>query len=475
MTESVDLKEQHVRVINEQNTLVQKHTEGGSAAVDFHHRISLMAKKPATPRTPVRQIALFQTPDVPRPYKKAVQVVHSKPRAPLSLVQRKVSNAWLKNAVQTSPDEDGFWSLRIADLAEDIGFDSNNREYLRDSALELMRIVFEWDVVASVGKRVKWNASVLFPDVQMTSEHIRYRISTQLREQVLNPDMYAMIDMNIVKKFRKAPSLAIYEFCVRFERIGRTAEIPWETFRDMVLGESSESKSYLEYKYFKQKVLKPSIAEVNAQADMQIELKETLEGRRIRNLSFEVVKTGPPQLEVVIDDERVMVLVGEMVKIGLLQSEAKRLVGNYSVDELTAALEFLKRRISDKRAAPVENPAAYLRQALKNNWAIVDANISPGKTKAPAASKTSKADKLLEQYMAEQLKQSDLYFKELDASDQDALIVRYNNQQPTAGLKIGKKAGKGAQVAFFTWLGIETWGHPTPEQLLEFATERLMS
>lgn len=435
-----------------------------------------MAKQPAAPRTAVRQIALFQTPDIPRPYKKAVQVVHSKPRAPLSLVQRKVSNAWLKNAVQTTPDEEGWWSLRIADLAEDIGFDSNNREYLRQSALELMRIVFEWDVVASAGKRVKWNASVLFPDVQMTSDQIRYRISSQLKDQVLNPDMYAMIDMNIVKKFRKAPSLAIYEFCVRFERIGRTAEIPWETFRDMVLGESTESKSYLEYKYFKQKVLKPSIAEVNAQADISIVLKETLEGRRIRNVAFDIVKSGPPQLEVAIDDERVLLLVGEMVKIGLLQSEAKRLAGLHSVEELSAALDFLKRRMGDKRAAPVENPAAYLRQALKNKWAIVDAPAgSAVKARAPSAPKTSKADRLMEQYMAEQLKQSEEYFKELDASDQDALLARYNDQQPTAGLRIAKKSGKGAKVSFFTWLGIETWGHPTPEQLLEFATEKLLA
>lgn len=434
-----------------------------------------MAKRSDDRRTTVRQIALFQTPEVPKPYKKAVQVVHSKPRAPMSLVQRKVSNSWLKNAVQNRPDEEGWWSIRIADMAEDIGFDSNNREYLRDSALELMRIVFEWDVVAAEGKRAKWKASVLFPDVEMTTDQVRYRISTQLRDQVLNPDMYAMIDMNVVKKFKRASSLALYEFCVRFERIGRTAEIPWESFRDMVLGESSEAKSYLEYKYFKQKVLKPSVAEVNAQADIRVELKETLEGRRIKNIAFDVQKSGPAQLEVVVDDERVMQLVGEMVKIGLLQSEAKRLSSQHRTEELAAAVAYVKRRIADKRAAPVENPAAYLRQALKNNWAIVETEAkSVDHASGPVTSKASKANKLQEQYMAEQLKQADAYFMELDTADQEALIQRYNDQQAVAGLKITKKAGKASKVAFFTWLGIETWGHPTQEELLEFATEKLM-
>lgn len=442
----------------------------------------VMPKRSPTQRsTSVRQIALFQAPDIPRPYKKAVQVVHSKPRAPLSLVQRKVSNAWLKNAIQTAPDADGWWSLRIADLAMDIGFDSNNREYLRDSALELMRIVFEWDVVAGAGKRAKWNASVLFPDVQMTSDQIKYRISSQLKDQVLNPDIYAMIDMNIVKKFRRASSLAIYEFCTRFERIGHTAEIPWESFRDMILGESSESKSYQEYKYFKQKVLKPSIAEVNSQADITISLREATEGRRIKAIAFDIIKTSPPQIETSIDDGRVLVLVGEMVKVGLLQSEAKRLAQNHSVEELTAAMDFLRKRMADKRSAPVAKPAAYLRMVLKNGWAIVDEAAvgslatSRDAEAAAKAGKASKAQMLLEQYMAEQLRQAEAYFNELDAADQESMIERYNTQQSVPGLKVGKKAGKGAKVAFFTWLGIETWGHPSPEQLLEFATERLVT
>lgn len=441
----------------------------------FHPRMQFMAKRSDTPRTAIRQIALFQVPEVPKPYKKAVQVVHSKPRAPMSLVQRKVSNSWLKNAVQNKPDEEGWWSIRIADMATEIGFDSNNREYLRDSALELMRIVFEWDVVAVEGKRPKWKASVLFPDVEMTAEVVRYRISTQLRDQVLNPDMYAMIDMNVVAKFRRAPSLALYEFCVRFERIGRTAEIPWESFRDMVLGESSEAKSYLEYKYFKQKVMKPSVAEVNSQADIQVELMETHEGRRIKNIWFTVHKPGPPQLEVVIDDERVMKLVGEMVNIGLLQSEAKRLTTQHQFEELSAAVAYVKRRMADKRAPTVENPGAYLRQALKNNWAIVDTPAATADVKkALPGRKASAADKLIEQYMAEQLKQAEGYFNELDAADQDALIQRYNAQQEVPGLRIGAKAGKAAKTAYFTWVGLETWGQPSQQQLLEFATEKLM-
>ncbi len=112
-----------------------------------------------TPPTDL-QIQLFRLPEVPEPYKKAVEVVHSKPHAPMSLVHRKLLNAWLKNAVEQPPDKDGWWTISIVEMSESIGFDSNNRTYLTSAARELMSIVFEWDLMAEMKRRTSWKASV---------------------------------------------------------------------------------------------------------------------------------------------------------------------------------------------------------------------------------------------------------------------------------------------------------------------------
>jgi plasmid replication initiation protein len=94
--------------------------------------------------------------------------------------------------------------------------------------------------------------------------------------------------MNVVRRFRRASSLAIWEFCLHFEKSGRTAEIEWEVFRDMVLGESPENKTYLEYKYFKSKVVKPAVAEINLTSDHTIGLVESKIGKRISTISFRI-------------------------------------------------------------------------------------------------------------------------------------------------------------------------------------------
>ncbi|MFX8957410.1 RepB family plasmid replication initiator protein, partial [Acinetobacter baumannii] len=90
---------------------------------------------------------------------------------------------------------------------------SNNRQYLKESAEALMRIVFEWDVMSPTNKR-PWKASVMFPEVEIHADVIRYQISSQLRELIVKPEIYAVIDMNVVRRFRRASSLAIWEFCV---------------------------------------------------------------------------------------------------------------------------------------------------------------------------------------------------------------------------------------------------------------------
>jgi hypothetical protein len=413
---------------------------------------------------PSGQISLFSVQETPDPFRKAVQVLHSKPKSPLSLLQRKLGNAWLKNAIENQPDKDGWWQLGIKTLATDIGFDSNNRQYLKESAEALMSIVFDWDVIAPADKKIKWKASVLFPEVEVLSDAVRYQFSSQMRELMINPEIYALIDMNIVRKFRRAASLGIWEFCVRFERIGRTSEVPWEKFRDMILGESADNKTYKEYKFFKSKVLNPAIIEINTASNHTIALVESKIGKRVSLIGFSV--TRKVNLEQEVEDDRLAVMVSELIKFGIPQSEARKIARENTFDVIKGALDYTKRRISDKKAAKVENPAAYFRNALANRYALAE-DIS--RQSLEPHQKTEKAVDIKTAYANHQLSEAEGYFQELDPDEQAALINAYNAQQTSATLQLKKKATKLAQVGFFHWLSKQTWGEASAEDLLAFA------
>lgn len=411
------------------------------------------------------QIPLFASKEVPDAFRKAVEILHNKPKAPLSLLQRKLFNALVKHAIESQPDDRGWWTVSLMDLQEDVGFDSNNREYIKESARALMNIVFEWDVMAPHTKRGTWKASVLFPDVELHPDQLKFQVSSHLRDLMLKPDVYAMIDMSIVRRFRRASSLAIWEFCVRYEKIGRTAEQDWEMFRDMVLGETADAPTYKEYKYFKSKVLNPSISEINAEANITIELFESKVGRRVSTIRFEV-KRKETDGEIIEEGSPDLELLGEMLRLGILQSEARKLLRSYGPQKVRNAVAYTKRRLGDKRADKLERPGAYFRHALQHGY-VVDGEAQ-GTAPSPTKPQAPKVD-FRERYIQSQMKLAEGYFGELDHADQGLLIERYNEWQAIPAMRLGKKVGKASEAAFMRWLAVDLWGEPTSEQLLEFA------
>lgn len=417
-------------------------------------------------KPPRGQIALFQVSEVPNQYRKAVQVLHSKPTKQLTLLQRKIMNSWLKNAVDTKPNENGWWTIPIATVLKDLDFNSHNRDHLKQSALELMSVVFEWDLLASEDRRVNWKASVLFPEVESDDRFIRYQISSQMLSVVKEPSIYALIDLNIQNKFKRATSVALYEFCFRYEKLKATKAVGWTVLRDMMVGGSS---SYKEYKYFKAKVLKHAIFEINTHSNISIELIEHKLGRVVQDLEFTVErkKLDLPVSEIQNEDQ--LNLVGQMGELGVPQSEAKKLLTKFDQPLLVGAIDYTRKRMADTTSGELENPGAYFRAALNNGWG------APVEVK-PAKSDQRKNDfnsKLLERYNLSQQSEAEKYFNELNKEDQSILMDRYNQQQEVASLKVKTKATKASKVAFFQWLAIDTWGQPTQEDLLNFATALL--
>lgn len=434
----------------------------------------MATEKPAgrsrkTPDSTHDQKPLFAGDAAPDAFKKAVEVVHSKPKALMGNLERKMANAWMKRAVQREPDPDGFWSIGLKELAVDVGFTSNNSEHLKDVARTLMTIVYEWDVVSTQARSALWKASVLFPDVEIKTGVIRFQIGHQLREHIRNPEIFALIDMNVIRKFQRTSSTALYENCVRFVRVGRTPEFPWETFRDMLLGEGSGEGTYSQYKYFKSKVLGPSIVEVNALSDIEITLIEQKIGRAIVSVKFAIKRKHSAMLEnadVPID------LVSELVQLGLMQSEAKRLFKNKSVIEVREALAYTRSRMgSGKKGTPLQNPAAYFRTALESGWKLQPVeDIAPAKEVNPLPQPHSQ-DLIRSEYQRVHFERAKTEFAEFDAPDQTQLINEYNAQQPTKALKLNAtKPSKAAEAGFFSWMVKRNYGEPTAEALLDFAS-----
>lgn len=432
-----------------------------------------MARKKAGAGDAEKQGALvFQQGQPPDLFRKAVPAIHIAPKSgSISLQQRKMFSSLIKNAIRQDSLEPGrsSFEITISALSQDVDLNSNNTEYVKETINSLISTVVNWDYLTQ-DKRSIWKASGLLAGAELERSVLRYTFSEQIRGELLNPEIYAMIDMRITRQFRKAHSLALWENVVRYEAVGMTARFPLATLRDLILGQDTSAQSYKLYKQFKSRVLVPCIKEVNEISDHIFELIEHKVGRSVVAIQFRVTRkpeTDPSQ------DLRANegVLIGEMSKFSIPVSEARRLLKQYGEEKIRTAVAYTAARVAQKNAAPLANVAAYFRKALMQGYQLPGATVPTSSAASSDAARARESqDQVKDRYIAAKIADARGYFNELEYDDQTALIQRYNDSVGMDKLKVStsKVPTKMASTNFFRWLVLDTWGQPTAADLLEF-------
>lgn len=430
-----------------------------------------MARKKADAGDADKQGALiFQQGQPPDLFRKAVPAIHIAPKSgSISLQQRKMFSSLIKNAIRQDSLETGrsSFEITISALSQDVDLNSNKTEYVKETINSLISTVVNWDYLTQ-DKRSIWKASGLLAGAELERSVLRYTFSEQIRGELLNPEIYAMIDMRITRQFRKAHSLALWENVVRYEAVGLTARFPLATLRDLILGQDTSAQSYKLYKQFKSRVLVPCIKEVNEISDHNFELIEHKVGRSVVALQFRVTRkpeTDPSQ-ELRANET---VLIGEMSKFSVPVSEARRLLKQYGEEKIRTAVAYTAARVAQKNAAPLANVAAYFRKALMQGYQLPGANAAAG-TNTDSGKARESQDQVKDRYIAAKIAEARAYFNELEYDDQTALIKRYNETVGMDKLKVStaKVPSKMASTNFFRWVVLDTWGQPTAADLLEF-------
>lgn len=411
-------------------------------------------------------------------FRKSVVVVNSRANGPLTLVQRKIMNSWLLHAVKTPPDSTGWWTISVAETCEDIGFDSKNTQHLKQAADEIGQLKFDWDVFGDEKRDYIYKKSSLFPEIEIFNRsntlYFRFQISSEVREKVLDPQIFSIIDMHIVRNFRRAYALAIWEHCIRSTKFGTTKPLDWKNFRDAILGVSSDSKSYQQYKFFKSRILKECIEEINTVSEHSIDLVEIKKGRSVEKIYFSVKRRdGKDESQETSLPEGATIMLGRMINFGIPQAEAKQLLSNYGEDSIGAAIEYTSKRINKARLPKLESAAAYFKGALQKGYAaVIEESEKQHPSKSAAKKEEKKASLDLPTLFARHRRNSaKVIFDEIDQAEKEALIERYNCQQDKTTLKWGKRKNRAVELAFLDWMALDMWGVAAPDEILAFGSE----
>lgn len=295
-------------------------------------------KEPATTKSTTSPPQLF------RKNAGAIQIWNS-----ISILQRKAFSALLINAYEDLPNLSIVsHQIPVSVLAHLSGFNSNNTQYLKDALTGLVTTALQWNIQRVDGKEA-WAVSATLASARIQDGMVIYSFSHELRTRLYNPDVYAQLDLSIIREFRSGYALALYENCKLFSGEGETPDFTPRDLRGL-LG-AGDNPAYDNFGRFMDKVIKPATAEVNRLSDLHVEPILTRESRRVTAVRFKIEGSGeeaqasiPPNPLLGRDAELVMRVQSE---IGLGYGQVMKLFEEYPDSHILAVLEYVKDRYTN--------------------------------------------------------------------------------------------------------------------------------
>ena len=211
-----------------------------------------------------------------------------------SLLQRKAWNWLLCNAYDELPIKD-FHSVKVKELAEVMEFKSKNEEYLKQALKGLVSCTVEWNLLNKDKKQV-WGVSTLLASAEIENGVCTYSYSVHLRKRLHNPAIYARINLSIENKFESKHSLALYELCSDYRKVGETPWIPIRDYRDL-MGVSVDK--YTEFKKFNKWVIKDPIKEIDKVSDLTVTSEYKRQGRGGKVVAVKFIVDRKPKEQVI--------------------------------------------------------------------------------------------------------------------------------------------------------------------------------
>lgn len=219
--------------------------------------------------------------------RKHVAAIHTS--GDLSLLERKMANVLLLNAYDLLLTRRTH-KLPLKHLCVMLGWDeSNNIERLQDALRKLASTAIEFNMMED-GKEV-WRVMSMISFGEIKEGMCTYRYDEYLAERLFDPEVYAIINIGMQRRFEGGYALTLYENCLRYKEVGSTGWLELERFRRIM---GATQLSYDEFKYLKRDVIAKPVNEINRISDIQIAPEFQKQGRKISAVRF-LIKDNPQQ------------------------------------------------------------------------------------------------------------------------------------------------------------------------------------
>jgi hypothetical protein len=298
-------------------------------------------------------------------FKKHVAAVHTS--GELSLLERKMANVLLLNAYDNLLTQRTH-TLPVKHLCVMLGWDeSNNIERLQDALIKLSSTSIEFNMMED-GKHI-WRVMAMLSYGDIADGICTYRYDEYLAQRLYDPEIYAIINLGVQRRFEGNYALTLYENCLRYKVVASTGWWELERFKKIM---GASAAIYDEFKYLKRDVIMKPIEEVNRVSDIHLVPEFQKVGRKVTAIRFLV--TENPQralLQPVIKDDHTAIRNSELFKRLLEHGIGERLAIAWILQDeprVREVVEYVETKADKKQVNG--STAGYIRNLYENNAVV---------------------------------------------------------------------------------------------------------
>jgi plasmid replication initiation protein len=320
-------------------------------------------------KTVESSIVNVTAPELDKQLKKHVGAIHTS--GDLSFLERKLSNILLVSAYDDLLTKRTH-SIPVNILCPLLGWDdSKNYTRLKDALKKLASTPIEFNLHNDGVD--DWQTMSILSFAQIKGGICSFRYDEALAEKFYDPEIYAMINLQIQRKLDGAYALTLYENCVRYrpnnkKKHGSTGEWSLALFRSII---GATSKHYDDFRRLNSKIIKPAIAQINKVTDIFLTAFPVKQGTQVVGIRFEVSDNPNTANQTSLDglslaesveanaEIKALAVYKNLIKHGVSERAAIMMINTEGAERMQEIVSY-----TENRAKKIKNTGAYIKRLV---------------------------------------------------------------------------------------------------------------
>ncbi len=210
-------------------------------------------------------------------------------------------------------------------------------------------------------KGYEWGAFNLLAGVSFTEKegHVVFSFPHQIVDRIIEPRIYAILDLAVIKGLKSKYAIALYEFLMDYKDSPRIPKLSVDYFKELM---GVQKEAYRSFSLLRKRVIDRAVNELNQNSEIPFSVSYTLERSRggrshkYTHIQFSITS----KLDKYLEDVKLLLPEKEQKPEAL--DEIKKLIEQYGIEQVKNAVAYTAKHKPD-------NFVRYLSSVLKNGFA----------------------------------------------------------------------------------------------------------